>query len=45
MRTTVKLSPEQRRRVRELMIDEGQSRAEAVAWIVAFEPASPKETK
>lgn len=32
-----KLSPSQRARVRELMTDEGQSRAEAAAWVLAFE--------
>lgn len=34
-----KLTAEQRRRVRELMTDEGESRASAVAWVLAFEPA------
>lgn len=38
-----KLTAEQRRRVRELMADEGESRASAVAWVLAFEsaPAPP----
>lgn len=36
---TVKLSTEQRRRVRELVTDEGYNRAEAVAWVLAFEPS------
>lgn len=35
----VKLTAEQRRRVRELMVDE-ESRASAVAWVLAFEPAA-----
>lgn len=34
----VKLTAEQRKRVREMMTDEGASRAEAVAWVLAFEP-------
>jgi hypothetical protein len=33
-----KLTKAQRARVRELMTDEGSSRAEAVAWVLAFEP-------
>lgn len=33
------LTAAQIRRVRELVEDEGQSRAEAVAWVLAFEPA------
>ena len=36
--TTTKLTAAQKRRVRELMEDEGQTRAEAVAWVLAFEP-------
>ncbi len=35
-----KLTAAQRKRVRELMVDEGQTRAEAVAWVLAFEPAA-----
>jgi hypothetical protein len=34
----VKLTREQSRRVREMMTDEGHTRAEAVAWVLAFEP-------
>lgn len=34
-----KLTAEQKRRVRELMIDEGETRAAATAWVLAFEPA------
>ena len=34
-----KLNAHQKRRVRELMEDEGNTRAEAVAWVLAFEPA------
>lgn len=33
-----KLTAAQKRRVRELMEDEGHTRAEAVAWVLAFEP-------
>jgi hypothetical protein len=33
-----RLTPAQRRRVRELIEDEGQTRAEAIAWVQAFEP-------
>lgn len=33
-----KLTPAQRKRVRELMTDEGATREEAVAWVRAFEP-------
>lgn len=36
--TRTKLTKEQARRVRELMLDEGNTRAEAVAWVLAFEP-------
>lgn len=35
-----KLTAEQKRRVRELMVDEGETRAAAVAWVLAFEPAT-----
>lgn len=31
-----KLTPEQSRRVREMIADEGATRAEAVAWVLAF---------
>lgn len=41
MKTKPKLTKEQRRRVRELMQDEGNTRAEAVAWVLHFEPAEP----
>jgi hypothetical protein len=34
-----RLTAAQRRRVRELMVDEGESRASAEAWVLAFEPA------
>lgn len=34
-----KLTAEEARRVRELIEDEGQTRAEATAWVLAFEPA------
>jgi len=34
------LSREQRARVRSMIEDEGQTRAEAVAWVLAFEPAT-----
>ncbi len=34
-----RLTREQSARVRELMQDEGESRASAVAWVLAFEPA------
>jgi hypothetical protein len=34
-----KLTTEQKRRVRELMVDEGESRASAIAWVLAFEPS------
>lgn len=37
------LTAAQSKRVRELVEDEGQSRAEAVAWVLAFEPAEKKE--
>lgn len=33
-----KLTAEQRRKVREMVVDEGCTRAEAVAWVMAFEP-------
>lgn len=33
-----KLTAKQRRRVRELVEDEGETRASAVAWVLAFEP-------
>lgn len=33
-----KLTATQRRRVRELVEDEGETRASAVAWVLAFEP-------
>lgn len=33
------LTKAQRRRVRELIEDEGHTRAEALAWVLAFEPA------
>jgi len=39
--TKPKLTPEQRRRVRELIEDEGETRASATAWVLAFEPALP----
>ena len=32
------LTKAQRRRVRELIEDEGHTRAEALAWVLAFEP-------
>jgi hypothetical protein len=32
------LTAEQRQRVREMVEDEGATRAEAVAWVLAFEP-------
>jgi hypothetical protein len=35
-----KLTPAQRRRVRELVKDEGESRASAVAWVLGMEHAS-----
>lgn len=35
-----KLTAEQRRRVREMMQDEGATHAEAVAWVLAFGVAS-----
>ncbi len=41
MSAPVKLTSAQRKRVREMMTDEGQTRAEAVAWVLAFEPAPP----
>jgi hypothetical protein len=34
----VRLTAEQRQRVREMVEDEGATRAEAVAWVLAFEP-------
>ncbi len=34
--TKPKLTVEQRKRVRELMVDGGYTRAEAVAWVLAF---------
>lgn len=37
-KTRPTLTPAQRRRVRELMEDEGHTRAEAVAWVLAMEP-------
>ncbi len=37
MKARAKLTAEQRKRVREMMTDEGASRAEAVAWVLAFE--------
>jgi hypothetical protein len=37
----VELTKAQRARVRALMVDEGQSRAAAVAWVLAFEPEMP----
>lgn len=36
--TKPKLTASQRRRVRELVDDEGYTRAEARAWVAAFEP-------
>jgi hypothetical protein len=33
-----KLTAAQRKRVRELVEDEGHTRAEAIAWVLAFEP-------
>lgn len=33
------LTAEQRRKVKSLMEDEGESRAAAVAWVLAMEPA------
>jgi len=33
-----KLTAEQKRKVKSLIEDEGQTRAEAVAWVLAFEP-------
>jgi hypothetical protein len=39
-----KLTAEQRRRVRELIEDEGNTRAEAVAYVLMFEPAQRQET-
>ncbi len=33
------LTKAQKARVRELMQDEGESRASAIAWVLAFEPA------
>lgn len=33
-----KLTAEQRRKVKEKVVDEGCTRAEAVAWVLAFEP-------
>lgn len=35
---TPKLTKEQRARVQELVKDEGESQAEAAAWVLAFEP-------
>lgn len=35
-----KLTKDQRLRIKELMEDEGSSRAEAVAWVLALEPAA-----
>jgi len=35
-----KLTADQKRRVRELMEDEGETRASAVAYVLAFEPAT-----
>jgi hypothetical protein len=37
-----KLTREQSARVRELVEDEGNTRAEAIAWVLAFEPAVAK---
>lgn len=37
------LTKAQKARVRELMVDEGQSRASAVAWVRAFEPDGSAE--
>lgn len=37
-----KLTAEQKRRVRELMVDEGETRAAATAWVLAFEPTRPE---
>lgn len=34
-----RLTREQARRVRELMVDEGMTRAQAVAWVRELEPA------
>lgn len=39
-----KLTAEQKRRVRSLMEDEGQTRAEATAWVLAFETAEGVRT-
>lgn len=39
----MKLTAEQKRRVRSLMVDEGNTRAEAVAWALAFEPGPALE--
>lgn len=36
----VKLTAEQRKRVREMMTDEGATRAEAVAWVLTFGPGA-----
>lgn len=38
--SAAKLTREQRAKVRSLMEDEGWSRAEAVAWVLRFEPAT-----
>jgi len=38
--STPRLTAAQRRRVRELVEDEGESRASAIAWVLAMEPAS-----
>lgn len=38
-----KLTADQRKRVRELMEDEGESRVSAVAWVLAMEPAPRPE--
>lgn len=35
---STRLTTAQRKRVRELMVDEGQSREEATAWVRTFEP-------
>lgn len=38
MGAKAKLTAAQRKRVRELMVDEGYSRPAAVAWVLAMEP-------
>ena len=41
--TAPRLTAAQRRRVRVLMEDEGESRASAVAWVLAMETPLPPE--